>query len=273
MIGLSIQPHKCVAWSHFGLLFDFNAPSQFTTPSKRIRILGVPLGTSSFTSSFIKDALLEDVWHVDLLPKMGDVQVAFGILTHCFMQWPSYLLRCTPPSSTFIESFTSFDFSFLQLFGHLLGPKSFENLKRPLACKQTFLLKFFGGIGFILTTIITLIAYLGSWAFVASIIVAKFMIDQRPYLLEALSWVDNNTFPFSNTLRCHVISYHPLLAHVFFCLNNSSNNKWFDFKIPSWSIYTIIPFPACFWIGYLKPIVPKFYHVLAQGRVFGLQFD
>jgi hypothetical protein len=35
--------------------------------------LGIPLGTSSFTSSFIKNALLEDVWHVDFLPRMGDV--------------------------------------------------------------------------------------------------------------------------------------------------------------------------------------------------------
>jgi len=28
-------------------------------------------------------------------------------------------------------------------------------------------------------------------------------------------------------------------SHVFFCLNNSLGNKWFDFKIPSWSVYTI----------------------------------
>ncbi len=73
VISLFIQLHKCVAWSPFCLLFDFNTPSQFTTPSKRIRILGIPLGTSSFTSSFIKNALLEDVWHVDFLPRMGDV--------------------------------------------------------------------------------------------------------------------------------------------------------------------------------------------------------
>jgi hypothetical protein len=54
-------------------LFDFNTPSQFTTPIKRIRILGVPLGTSSFTSSFIKDVMVENVQHVDLLLRMGDV--------------------------------------------------------------------------------------------------------------------------------------------------------------------------------------------------------
>jgi hypothetical protein len=63
-----------------------DTPSKFITPSKGIKILGVLLGTSSFTSSFIKDVLLEDVQHVDLISKMGEVQVAFGIFIHCFVQ-------------------------------------------------------------------------------------------------------------------------------------------------------------------------------------------
>jgi hypothetical protein len=71
VIGFFILLHKCVTWSPFGL--DFNTPSHFTTPLEGIKVLGVPLGISSFTSSFIKYALLEDVQHVDLLPKMGDV--------------------------------------------------------------------------------------------------------------------------------------------------------------------------------------------------------
>jgi len=54
--------------------------------------LGIPLGISSITSSFIKDAMLKDVQHVDLSLKMGSVQVAFETLTDCFVQWPSYLL-------------------------------------------------------------------------------------------------------------------------------------------------------------------------------------
>jgi len=52
---------------------NFITSSQFNIPSKGIRALGVPLGNSSFTSSFSKDALLEDVWHIDLLHRMGDV--------------------------------------------------------------------------------------------------------------------------------------------------------------------------------------------------------
>jgi hypothetical protein len=99
------------------------------------------------------------------------------------------------------------------------------------------------------------------------------MVDQHPFLLEALARINNNTFFSNNTSRQHVIFYHPQPVHVFLHLNNSSSNKWFNFKVPSWSIYTIIPFLACSPTRHLKPIMPKFYHVLAQGQAFNLQLD
>jgi hypothetical protein len=40
---------------------------------EEIRVLGVPLGTSSFTSFFVKNVLLKDVPHVNLFFRMGDV--------------------------------------------------------------------------------------------------------------------------------------------------------------------------------------------------------
>jgi hypothetical protein len=61
VIRFFIQVQKCVAWSPSGLVPDFNTLSKFYTPSKGIKILGVPLGISSITSSFIKYALLKDV--------------------------------------------------------------------------------------------------------------------------------------------------------------------------------------------------------------------
>jgi hypothetical protein len=64
--------------------------------------------------------MLKDVWHVDLFPGMGDAQVAFEILSHCFVQWPLYILQYIFPSYTFIESFIPIDSSFLQMLGHLL---------------------------------------------------------------------------------------------------------------------------------------------------------
>jgi hypothetical protein len=66
------------------------------------------------------------------------------------------------PSFTFIEFFISFYSSFLQMFGHLLGPGSFDNPKGTLARKQVSLPITFGGIRFILTATITQITYLGN---------------------------------------------------------------------------------------------------------------
>ncbi len=129
--------------------------------------------------------MLKDVWHVDLLPRMGDVQVAFWILTHHL--WPSYFLWCPLLLSTFIESFIYFDSFFLQVFGHLLGLRSFDNLEGPLAHKQASLPIAFSGIRFISTATIIPTTYLGNWALIASIIATRFMIDQCPFLLQALA--------------------------------------------------------------------------------------
>jgi hypothetical protein len=177
--------------------------------------LGIPLGTSSFTSSFIKHVLLKDVLHIDILPKMGDVQIIFKILIHYFMQRLSYLLWCTPPSSTFIETLTSFDSSLLQVFGRLLCPRSFDNSKRPLAHKKTFLSITFDGIGFMLTATIAPSTYLGNWALVTSIIATRFMVDQCHFLLEALTRVDNNTFPFQQHFKMACDLLLPLIHTCF----------------------------------------------------------
>jgi len=133
---------------------------------------------------------------VNLFLKMSDVQVVFSILIHCFMQRPSYLLRCASPTSTFIESFIYLYSSFHKTFGHLLGLRSFDIPKGPLVCKQTSLPITFDGVKLILTSIIAPTTYLRNWAFVISTIFAMFMVDQCPFLLEALAGVDNNTFPF-----------------------------------------------------------------------------
>jgi hypothetical protein len=133
VIGLSIQPKKCVTWAPLVLSPNFDTLSQFNTPLEGIKVLGVPLGTSSFKSSLIKNTLLKDVRHVDLLPRLGDVQITFGILTHCYAQQSSYLLHCTPPSPIFINSFVFFYSSLFQVFGCLLGPRCFDSPKGFLA--------------------------------------------------------------------------------------------------------------------------------------------
>ncbi len=189
------------------------------------------------------------------------------------MQRPSYLLQCAFPTSTFIESFIYLYSSFHKMFGPLLGLRSFDIPKGPLVCKQTSLPITFDGVRLILTSIIAPTTYLRNWAFVISIIFARFMVDQCPSFLKLQQESTITHFLSSNTLITHVIFQHPQPEHVFFHSNNSLDNKWFNFEIPSWIVYTIVPFLACFSMRHLKPIVPKFDLVLGQGQAFGLQFD
>jgi hypothetical protein len=59
------------------------------------------------------------------------------------------------------------------------------------------------------------ITYLGNWAFVASIIVVRFMVDQRPFLLETLTRVNNNTFPFQQHFKVAYDLLPPLVRACF----------------------------------------------------------
>jgi hypothetical protein len=58
------------------------------------------------------------------------------------------------------------------MFRRLLDPRTFDSLKGPLAHKQAFLPIILSGIDLILIATIAQATYLGSWAFVAPIIVA-----------------------------------------------------------------------------------------------------
>ncbi len=95
------------------------------------------------------------------------------------------------------------------MFGHFLGLGSFDSPKGPLVHKQVSLLITFSGVKLISTSTIALEAYLGNWVLVVSVITARFTVDQRPFLLEALTQV-NNTFPFQQ----HFKTTCDLLPHL-----------------------------------------------------------
>ncbi len=92
------------------------------------------------------------------------------------------------------------------------------------------------------------------------------MVDQHPFLLKALMGIENKTFPCQQHFKVAYDFLSPQHAHVFFFLNNSFNNKWFDFKIPFLRVCTTIFSLKCFWMGYLKPIVLNFIMFWPQGR-------
>jgi hypothetical protein len=64
--------------------------------------------------------------------------------------------------------------------------------------KQTILPITFNGIRLIPMATIAPTTYSRNWPFVISIIVARFMVDQRPFLFEAVAKIDNNTFLFQH---------------------------------------------------------------------------
>ncbi len=101
------------------------------------------------------------------------------------------------------------------MFGHHLGPRSFDNPKGLLTHKQASVILMFNGIGLILMASIAPIAYLGSWAFVTLIIDIRFMVNQHHFYLEALTLVNNNTFPFQQHFK---VSCDFLLPLAYACL-------------------------------------------------------
>jgi hypothetical protein len=86
------------------------------------------------------------------------------------------------------------------VFGCLLSLGSFDSLGL-LAYKQAFFPIAFGNIGLIPTPTIASTTYLKNWAFVISIIATRFKGNQCPFLLEALTRVDNNAFFFQQHLK------------------------------------------------------------------------
>jgi len=182
------------------------------------------------------------------------------------MQHPSYFLWCTPPSSTFIKSFIYF-YSFHKIVGHLLGPRSFDGLEGPLARKQASFSITFGGVELISTSIFAPTAYLGNWALVTSIITARFIIDQRPFLLEALTW-DNN-----NTSRQHVIFLPPPSCACLLPFEQLIGQQMVQFQDSILEHLHHRTFSIMFFDETSGPIVPKFYHVLAQGWALNLQLN
>ncbi len=103
------------------------------------------------------------------------------------------------------------------MFGCFLGLRSFDSLKGLLICNQVSFPINFNGVRFILTSTIAPTTYLGSWALIVLIIIIRFMVDQRPFLLGTLAWIDNNTFPVQHHLKA-TCDFLPPLAHVCFLL-------------------------------------------------------
>jgi hypothetical protein len=78
LVSLVIQHHKCAIWFPSGLPSRFLLPLGFYIPIGGIRVLGVPLGSFSFTFFFLQDPLNDDVQHIYAFLRLGNV-VSHGL--------------------------------------------------------------------------------------------------------------------------------------------------------------------------------------------------
>jgi hypothetical protein len=87
------------------------------------------------------------------------------------------------------------------------------------------------------------------------------MIDQRPFFLEALTRVNNNTFPFSQHLKATCDPLSPLICTYVPLFEQFIGQQMVQLQdsISKHLDYTLICFP----MGYLKSLMLTFYHVLA----------
>jgi hypothetical protein len=130
-----------------------------------------------------KDALFEDVWHLDLFLKMDDVQIAFGI--------PNSLFHVTTIIFFMMHTFhlhLHWVHYYFWLFLPLnvwcfLGLRFFDSLERLSTHKQDSLPITFGAMELILTITIAPTTYLGSWVIIISV------IDVRFWLINVLSFL------------------------------------------------------------------------------------
>jgi hypothetical protein len=63
----------------FSLTLTFSPFVDFLCILDGIKVLDTLFGSIFFTSSFLQDALDEDVHHVDVFLRLGDVQIVFGM--------------------------------------------------------------------------------------------------------------------------------------------------------------------------------------------------
>jgi len=61
LMGLTVQSHKCTTSSPFSLPIDLKLHHSFYCPPDETKVLGVPFGSMSLSSSLLQDVLDEDV--------------------------------------------------------------------------------------------------------------------------------------------------------------------------------------------------------------------
>jgi len=140
----------------------------------------------------------DDVQHINALPRLGNVHVAFGVLIHCFA-YRCYYFFVFSPIPIFLAATTFLWFNFHFCIWETHKAKLCPNV--PIVHWQAFFPISRGEISLVFMKIIAPTTYLRNWGLVAPTIVSNFLQDDHPFLLGFIGASNRSAFPFHGHLR------------------------------------------------------------------------
>jgi hypothetical protein len=104
----------------------------------------------------------DDVQHINVFPKLGNVQPALGIFICCFSQKSYYFFRSFPPLLDFQRQLTFFYSTLIHVFEKFLRQGFLECLEVRLIRQQASLPISRSGTSFVSIEVIASATYLGN---------------------------------------------------------------------------------------------------------------
>ena len=143
-LGLILNPQKCEwSWLDEDCRRDCPIAGVPITPTDKIQMLGVPLGSETFIDEFVKDSLLGTAEGVmNKLMDFEDTQAAIFLLRLSFGIVRATFFMRTTPQSLWVKQAEQFDKKICHTVFHCLGLKP-----TPEAYDQASVSTTIGGLG------------------------------------------------------------------------------------------------------------------------------
>lgn len=198
-MGLQVRNDKCMAWASGEWPPSVPLSEGIRAAANGFVALGVPIGSPEFVVEHVASSLAPFRLHADLIPHLGQSQVAYLLLTRCFAARPAFLPRCLPPTAPFRAAFDIHDRALLDVLEGVIGGDPFSSLH----VRQTHLRTAHGGLGLPSLALQAPLAFVAAWAQVAPVLGSTFAAAGEVLLPAAIAFSPplSPTFPFQEALR------------------------------------------------------------------------
>ena len=201
-LNLSVKTDKCEI---YGQNLVNEVPDLGTTflgvpaSEEGMVVLNNPIGTPEFVAAKLEGILQEKLQGIQELPRLGDSQVAFSLLTKCFHTRPHYNLRGTKIGDPALPHLRTYDEKLLQSHDEILGyvPGEFPALARM----QATLPVSNGGMGLVPLSGMVEGASIGAWSMAASLIRTAFSLPTDSSVSEFVSDIETRPESLAVHLR------------------------------------------------------------------------